>query len=288
MRNDMENNMFFVENEPEVVTEARRRVLEAFRDLEFYEEDHRYVLHGKVLPSVSGMAERFVRTPFDTERTAARQADRYGETPAFWIRKWECNSFRATTLGRKTHAFGESLGYLRAGHPELITNDISVQYLACHNYLAPISPKEEAVVRFFDELPDSYHLVLNEAMVYSGKNPDPSQNLKEQIAGTFDMLYWYDGESDPTKAGFVILDYKTNANLYKDYNRQHHITLRPPLHRIIDEDYGHYIVQLNLYALMLEDIGLPVIAKRIVWLKDDTTYEIIDVPNIVDTLRKAL
>ena len=75
---------------------------------------------------------------------------------------------------------------------------------------------------------------------------------------------------------------------YKDYARQRQITLLPPFYNIIDEDYGHYMIQMNLYALMLEDIGLPVIAKRIVWLKDDATYEIIDVPNIVDTLRKTL
>jgi len=288
MKNDMESDMFHIDNEPKTAASARKLVLEAFEDLEFYEEDHKYVLYGRVLPSVSGVAERFVRYPFDPERTAARQADRYGETPEYWIHKWECNSFRATTLGRKTHAFGESLGYLRTGHPELITDDIRAQYLPTHHYLAPISPKEEAVVRFFDELPDSYHLVLNEAMVYSGKNPDASKNLHEQIAGTFDMLYWYDGEGDSTKAGFVILDYKTNASLYKDYARQRQITLLPPFDNIIDEDYGHYMIQLNLYALMLEDIGLPVIAKRIVWLKDDATYEIIDMPNIVDTLRKTL
>jgi hypothetical protein len=39
---------------------------------------------------------------------------------------------------------------------------------------------------------------------------------------------------------------------------------------------------------MLEDIGLPVISKRIVWLKEDGTYQIIEVPNIVEVLRSAL
>jgi hypothetical protein len=62
----------------------------------------------------------------------------------------------------------------------------------------------------------------------------------------------------------------------------------PPFSNIIEEDYGLYIIQLNLYALMLEDIGLPVISKRIVWLKEDGTYQLVDMPNIVDVLRNVL
>lgn len=279
--------MFYINNEPDIAAEARKLIIEAFSDLEFYEEEHKYLLHGKELPSVSGIPHRFERCLFDQQKQAAAYAARHGQTAEYWIRQWECNSFRATTLGTKTHEFGESLAYLRAGHPELITDMIRPQYHAGHNYLAPISPKEEVVTMFFNEFPGCYHLVLNEAKVYSGKNPDSSKNLKEQIAGTFDMLYWYDGEGDDTKAGFVILDYKTNGDLYSQYNRDHGRTLLPPFADIIDEAFGHYIIQLNLYALMLEDIGLPIIAKKIVWIREDG-YEIIPVPNIVDTLRKAL
>ena len=280
--------MFYIKDEPDIVTKARQLIFEEFKDLEFYEEDHKYILHGKLLPSVSGIGHRFIQDPFDEQKQAAAYAIRHGETADYWIRQWKCNSFRATTLGTKTHEFGESLGYILAGHPELIRDSVRTQYLSCYNYLAPIHPKEEAVVHFFDDLPSSYHLVLNETKVYSGKNPDESKNLKEQICGTFDMLYWYDGDGDSSKAGFVILDYKTNANLYSDYNRKNNRVLLPPFSDIIEEDYGLYIIQLNLYALMLEDIGLPVIAKKIVWLKDDGTYQIINMPNVVDLLRITL
>ena len=141
---------------------------------------------------------------------------------------------------------------------------------------------------FLKELPSSYHLVMNETKVYSGTNPDDSKNLKEQICGTFDMLYWYDGDGDKSKSGFVILDYKTNSNLYSDYNRSHSRMLLPPFNDLYEESYGLYVIQLNLYALMLEDIGLPVIARKIVWLKDDGTYQIIETPDISDRLRRCL
>ena len=201
--------MFYVNDEPQMAAKARQLILDEFKDLEFYEEDHKYILNGRQLPSVSGIGHRFISNPFDEQKQAAAYAQKNGRTADYWIQQWRCNSFRATTLGTKTHEFGESLSYLRNGHPELIRPSVRAQYLERYNYLAPIHPKEEAVVKFFDELPSSYHLVLNEAKVYSGKNPDESQNLKEQICGTFDMLYWYDGGGHPSGAGFVIMDYKT-------------------------------------------------------------------------------
>ena len=281
--------MFIIKGEPTIVTEARNQVLKEFEDLQFFEDGHRYLLHGKQLNSVSGIGHRFVREPFDTERQAVRYAERHGETPEYWIRQWRCNSFRATTLGTKTHEYGESLGYLRAGHPELIRDSVRAQYNKEYDYLAPIHPKEEAVERFMKELPESYHLVLNEAKVYSGKNPDASKNLQEQICGTFDMLYWYEGETQgASDSGFVVLDYKTNAHLYSEGNRKYHRYLLSPFSDMVEEDYSLYVIQLNLYALMLEDIGLPVIARKIVWLKDDGTYELIDTPDISDILRRTI
>jgi hypothetical protein len=38
----------------------------------------------------------------------------------------------------------------------------------------------------------------------------------------------------------------------------------------------------------LEDIGLKVIARRIVWLKDDGNYELIALQNVTDRLRSVL
>lgn len=280
--------MFTVENEPIIVTQARQRILESFADLEFYEDGHRYILNGNSLNSVSGIGHRFVSRPFDPIAQSVQYAARHGETPEFWRQKWECNSFKATTLGTKTHEFGESLGYLRCGHPEMIVPRIMQQYKAEYGFLAPIHPKEEAVVHFFEEMPESYHLVLNETKVYSGKNKNPERNLKEQICGTFDMLYYYDGDGDPSQAGFVVLDYKTNASLTDNFSRQRRIMLLPPFGDLYQESLGEYTIQLSLYALMLEDIGLKVIARKIVWLKDDGSYEIIPVDDVSERLRAVL
>ena len=281
--------MFYIKDEPEAARTARQDILNAFADLEFYEEGHRYVLNGKeITQSVSGIGHRFIRFPFDEIAQSERYAQRNGMTPEYWRLKWHRNSFRATTLGTKTHEYGESLGYLRAGLPELILPSMRVQYSKEYNYLAPIHPKEEAVLKFMRELPSSMHLVLNETKVYSGKNPDPSRNLKELICGTFDMLYWYDGDGDASKAGYIILDYKTNNNLYSTYNQEHHRTLLPPFDDFIEQDVSLYTIQLSLYAIMLEDIGYKVIDRRLVWLTNEGEYQIVPVPDVTERLRNCI
>lgn len=280
------DKFFVVLGEPAIVTDVRRHVLSEFQDLEFYEEGHRYLLHGKSLPSVSNIAHRFVREPFNEQRQAVRYAERHGQTPQYWIQQWRQNSFRATTLGTKTHAYGESLGYLRAGLPERICPSMQAQYMPEYGFLAPIHPKEEAALKFMNEMPSSMHLVLNEAMVYSGKNPCQTRNLSEQIAGTFDMLYYQDG-TDGQPQGFVILDYKTNANLVNDYNRRYGKMLLQPFGSLTEEELSLYTIQLSLYALMLEDIGVPIISRRIVWLKDGE-YQIVPVENLSEKLRQTL
>ena len=278
---------FEIKGEPKAVAEARRRILTEFEDLEFHEEGHRYFLHGKQLNSVSTIGHRFIREPFDEQKTAARYAVKHGGTAEQWIKEWRCKAFSAACLGTKTHEFGESLSYLRAGHPELIREPIKPQYCEEYGYLAPLHPKEEAVVRFIEDLPTSLHLVLNEAKAYSGKNPVADRNLKECICGTFDMLYYCDS-TDGTQEGFVLMDYKTNASLFKEYNRRFRKTLLPPFEDMIEEDLSLYTIQLSLYALMLEDIGLPVVERRIVWLKPDGTYQMIPVDDVSEKLRAIL
>ena len=282
------NQMFYIDGEPDTVAKARKLILESFGDLEFYEEGHRYLLDGKELHSVSTIGHRYLSRPFDADKQAELYASKHGQTAEYWKNQWECNSFKATTLGTKTHEFGESLAYLIAGHPEFITPLIRPQFLESQNYLADIHPKESAVRLFLNDLPSSYHLVLNETKVYSGKNPDKTKNLKEQICGTFDMLYWYDGNGDSSKAGFVIFDYKTNNAIQDDYNRQNDIKLLPPFDNMYQEPLGEYTIQLSLYSLMLEDICLKVIDRKLIWLKDDGTYEKIPVPDISTLLRETL
>lgn len=276
-----------IADEPSVVTQIRHKILEEFKDLKFYEEGHIYTLNGVNVPSVSSITHRF-EDHFDENAQAEAYAQKHGETKEHWLDVWHQNSFKATTLGTRVHAYGESLGWVKGGHPELIVPEILPQYHKEKGWLVPIHKKEEAIVKFMDDLPSCYHLVLNEARVYSGKNPNKELNPKEQYCGTFDMLYYYDGEGDESKAGLVIFDYKTNKSLTKEYSRSTNKMMYPPFDNLYQESLGNYSIQLSCYQIPLEDIGLKVLGRRLIWLKDDGTYEKVETPDLTKQLRNIL
>ena len=60
-----------------------------------------------------------------------------------------------------------------------------------------------------------------------------------------------------------------------------------PFDDYVDESLSHYILQLSAYQIPLEDLGLKILARRIIWLKPDGTYEQISVPNVTERIRKA-
>jgi hypothetical protein len=64
--------------------------------------------------------------------------------------------------------------------------------------------------------------------------------------------------------------------------------LLPPFEDLYDESLSLYTLQLSCYQIPLEDIGLKVIGRRIIWLKDDGTYEKISLQDVTQKLRKTL
>ena len=276
-----------VEGEPKEVTKIRNKILKEFSDLQFIEDGHKYFLNGQQLPSVSEVTHNFCAFPFDTEAQAARYAETHGETAQYWIDKWRFTSLKATTSGTLTHEFGESLGWLKNGHPEFITDSCKPKYIKDKNWLIPTRPKEESVLKFYDELHPNLHFVLAETKVYTGKNKELT-NLKQDYCGTFDILFYYEDPVNKENSGLCIFDFKTNKELKKDYSREVGKMLLPPFADLYDESLSYYTLQLSCYQIPLEDIGLKVIARRIVWLKDDGTYELIPLEDVTDRLREVL
>lgn len=82
-----------------------------------------------------------------------------------------------------------------------------------------------------------------------------------------------------------ITTHNTNKDLYKDYSRTKHKMLLEPFDELFDESYGAYSLQLSLYTLALEKIGLKVLGRRLIWLKEDGTYEIIPTPYLKKEFR---
>lgn len=283
----MASKIIKVKGEPKEVTEIRNKILSEFDGLVFIEEGHKYFLDGVQLPSVSEVTHKFCAYPFNDKEQAERYAETHGETAQYWLDKWKFTNLVATTSGTLTHEYGEGLGWLKNGHPEFLPESCKPKYVKDKNWLIPTRPKEEAVLKFYNELNPNLHFVLAETKVYTGKNRELT-NLKQDYCGTFDILFYYKDPEDDSKSGLCIFDFKTNKELRKDYSREYGKMLLPPFTDLYEEPLSYYTAQLSCYQIPLEDIGLKVIARRIVWLKDDGNYELIGLQNVTDRLRSVL
>ena len=81
-----------------------------------------------------------------------------------------------------------------------------------------------------------------------------------------------------------LVTHNTNKELTKDFVRNTGLMMKPPFNNMYDEALSHYYLQFNLYQRMMESIGLKIIARRLVHLKRDGTYEVHSVPKIDDSI----
>lgn len=275
-----------VPGEPETVTRDRELILNSFSDLIFIEEGHKYYLNGEELPSVSGITHHF-KPEFKTKEIAKKYAAKNGNTPEYWESVWKFKNLCSTTSGTLCHEFGETLFWLNLGRPDKILDSCKPKYNKEHGWLIPTRPKEEAILKFHREQNPQDWPVLAETKVYNNFNPN-APKMKTSYCGTFDILYYRYFPDCPENSGYVIKDYKTNKELKSDYSRSKKKMCLPPFNDLPDESLSMYILQLSCYQIPLEDLGLKVIGREIIWLKDDATYELISLPDFTQRLREAL
>lgn len=274
--------------EPIEVREMRHKVIESFSDLEFFEGPHEYIRHkpdGDIkLPSVTGVVQRF-EPHVDWDVACVNKATKLGIDPAVLKRQWTENNITSTSNGSKTHLFGESCLYFMRNRLDLIDQEVA-HYQLEKDYLIPYGKKEIAASKLYEDILTNYNVfpVMAEAKVYTGKND--TLKLKDDYCGTFDILWAYRDKQGVIQP--LLMDWKTNKSLYKDYNRQNGIMMLPPFDDFVDEPLSHYIVQLSMYSMAMEQIGIVPKNRIIIWLKDDGTYEKIPVPYVGDRLRKVL
>lgn len=90
-------------------------------------------------------------------------------------------------------------------------------------------------------------------------------------------------------AGYnMIVTHNTNHDLYKQYNIDNKKMLLAPFDDMVNQNLSIYTLQLSAYQIPLEDIGLKVLGRRIIWVKPDGTYEKISVPDVTKILREVL
>lgn len=270
-------------NLPEIV-EIREKIKESFKDLVFDDGPHIYYWNGKQIPSVSSIVESFSEK-FDDEKMSVQCYEKYHDDPtskyykmtADEIKKsWKKGNKDANTQGTLAHAFAENamhymVGDLDAIDPMFKDRLVDGKFEARDGF-------EGAVVKFWNDLPDEYIPVAVENRMYAMCGKD-----EPVYAGTFDLLMY---SVIPGKEGLILGDYKTNKDLYKNFQGK---KLLQPFEQMLDSPLEHYRIQQNCYSNCLNEIGYKVLGKRLIWIKKDGTYEIIRLKgNLIPFLLESL
>ena len=194
--------------EPKEVTEMREHILSSFSNLEFIEEGHKYYIHNEdgtidTPISVSGLIKEF--EPYvDWDVKAEGVALKEGVDVEVIKRKWKENTLRATNSGTQHHEFGESyMNFIRGLDKSTFCNSCIKQYE--EGYLIPCAPKQEAILKYWEDIfkIDKLYPLLPEVKMYMPK--DNKFGIKKLYCGTADITFAmkYKGEWC-----ILIMDYK--------------------------------------------------------------------------------
>ena len=274
--------------EPQFVKDVRENIKKSFSRLEFIEEGHKYFVHnddGSVitLPSVSHVCHQF-EPHVDWDEIAEKKASKMGIPTEDLKRQWRENNLRSTSNGTKTHLFGEAYMYFFQGRPDLMPQVIKdTQYE--DGFLIPYGKKEEAIAQFYQDLfyIDNIYPVMAEAQIYTGI--DGGINFKQNYSGTFDMLFAYKHKGVWKLA---IYDWKTNASLENTFNRDKFNMLLHPFGHLINESFSIYTIQLSCYQIGIQQLGYEIADRKIIWLKEDGSYEKFSVDDVTKELKSVL
>ena len=274
--------------EPKEVTEIRSNIIKSFKDLRFEEGPHKYFRKIKKneeieLPSVSSIIHKF--EPYkDWDLQAEKSALSEGITVEEKKRMWHEKNLMGTNSGSVVHLYAENfINGILLNNPSYIDDVMKMQYE--DGYLIPASPKQRAVANVLEEItkiPNLYP-VMAEAKVYTGIND--TLHLNQNYAGTFDMLFAFKRDD---KYVLCIYDWKTNENIEKQYCRDNNITLTKPFNDMINEPKSVYTLQLSCYEMAIRQLGYDVVDRKLMWVKDDGTYEKISLKSEINKLSKIL
>lgn len=273
--------------EPVEVDIYRRLINDQFKGLVFEEGPHKYYLkddNGKTMEmmSVSHFTHGFVKED-DWDEIAARYAVKHDMEVDDVKKMWHENNITSTSRGSITHFYGEMLMNLLIGNEDVVKENMKMQYQ--DGYLIPYCAKEEAIMKYYTDIlnNDNVFPIMPETKVHTYVGEGKS--FRQGVAGTFDIAL---AMRTKGKIGVCIHDFKTNKDLYNDFSRTKGKMLLPPFDDFFEEPFSLYTLQLSMYQLMLERLGIEVIDRRLIWLKDDGTYEKIKTENMVERLRAVL
>ena len=130
----------------------------------------------------------------------------------------------------------------------------------------PSTPQEVAGIKYIKDLYPKYRISFRELRAYSNEF---------MYAGTMDLPLEVVGQGT-----FEIADYKTNGDLFKAYDY-----LKPPFQSMEASPFNKYQIQLSYYQIMLEEIGLKIVDRKLVHLRPDGEYRAYSLTDLTSHLR---
>lgn len=231
--------------------ELLQKIQEPFKELSFEEQKHKYYVKGEPLnKSVSALIGEFYEH-FNAEEVAPYSAAKAGVTTEEILAQWAAINQESRDRGHRVHAFGEV-------------------YQVNRN-LKPSCPQEEAIVKFWQNVPEHILPIAAELRMY---------HFKHLFAGTADIILF-----DTKTQSYIIADYKTNKDLFKNYKGK---TMTGAFSHLLDMPINHYVIQLSYYQLLLEQVGVKVSQRIIIWLGLDGEYQLFNTDDVTDILKITL
>lgn len=226
----------------------KKNIIDFYSGLSFDEETHKYFVKGvPIKESVSAKLKQFC-IPFNRDFLSKRVAMSRGITQEEVLAEWQKAADDAIKRGNEAHLFGELYPYNRD--------------------LRPQSNFEVAIMKFWNDLPEHIVPVISELQMYH----------KEQLyAGTADIILF-----NTQTEKFIIGDYKTNKDLFKNFKNQ---KLTGRFSNFLDNPFNKYQLQLSYYQILLEQTGVEVSGRKLIWLLPDGNYNLYDCQDLTQYLR---
>ena len=248
----------------------KENIINSFKGYEFFADDHHYEYNGvRVGTSVTTLIHEYTNF-FDKDKMSEVVSKKTGESKEAILKKWEVSNLYSTIKGTLCHEYAQGLWNgvnIKADYTD-ISSDINIDELR-----KSVNRINEQALKFYEDHKDLYTIVKDEFII---------GDLDYDIAGSIDNLFL------DKKNNLVMIDYKTNKKIDRESFRSK--MMLKPLDNVMDCNYMHYCLQLNIYKIILEkNTDFKIGSVYIVYFDEQKdNYEKIKIKNLYEESLRLL
>lgn len=242
---------------------------EAFNDVKFYDEPHKYFINDTELVSVTTLIHKY-QNDFDVDYWSEYKASQFNVTQDEIKRAWRFINKKGTLKGSLIHSYAENLFQNKIfEYPQdLIYNTFGFD---------PIKTEYDITKKYVDNF---YKDTFNKLIPI--KTEIVLCDKEFNIGGMIDILFYNRKMNE-----FQIWDYKTNKD-FKYENKKNNLLF--DLSDLEDCDLEIYSLQLSLYKYIIEkNTSIKLGDSYLVWMShNNDNYKIIKTIDRMEYINKIL